>query len=417
MIKPVVLTADRLWDGKSSEALGGRFVRVSDGRIDVVGRTADLPHGTEVRDLGDVTLMPGLINAHVHITLSANRFVLEEYLREKEAGYETLMRRAQENLRHAVSVGVTTVRDLGTMNDVVLAARDAVRDGSQVGPDIVAAGEGITSKGGHCYFFGIECRSVGELRNAVKRQVSAGADLIKVFATGGNLTPDTDPFAPQFETEELVAVVEEARKAGIPIAAHAHAPEGIRRSIAARVDTIEHCTFETPNGIDFDETAAEQMAAFGIAAVPTPGKDTFDFVRDPSLMESIPEPGRSIVKRIISKMPQIAANFRRLRELGVPVIAGTDAGIPDRHFEDFPKDMGFLSDELGVAMGAREALIAATSGCALALGLSDRGSIEIGKRADLLAVGGNPLAQLCDLPDTRFVMVNGRVVVDPSAEQ
>ncbi len=413
MAGPLVLTSDRFWDGRSPQVAGGQFVQVSEGLIRAVGRRSELPDGTEVRDLGDVTLMPGLINAHVHITLSAEQLVLEEYLKEMEAGFETLMRRARQNLGLAVGAGVTTVRDLGTLNDVVFTARSAVRDGSLTGPDIIASGEGITSKGGHCYFFGIEAEGADELREAVRRQSEAGADVIKVFATGGNLTPNTDPFSPQYETEELTVVVEEARAAGLPIASHAHAPEGIRRSIAARVDTIEHCLFETIDGIEFDESAAERMAERGIVAVPTLGYAIFDFFENPSLVDGVPEPGRSIVKRLMARLPLALKNFSRMRELGVTVIAGTDAGaIPQRRFDDFPKDMVCLSSELGIGMGPRDTLIAATSGCADSLGLSDRGEIAVGKRADLLAVAGNPLNRIGDLEATRFVMVGGRVAVD-----
>ncbi len=408
-----IFAADRVWEGTFSRYLDKGFVRVDDGRITAVGRSADLPEDANVRDLGDVTLMPGLINAHVHITFCASSTVLDDYLREKQAGSDTLMERAKENLGRAVNVGVTTVRDLGTLNDVVFAAQAQVREGTLRGPDVIAAGEGITSPRGHCHFFGIECQGVDAVRDAVRRQHDAGADVIKVFATGGYLTPGTDPFLPQFSLEELRAVVEEARSFDLPVSAHAHALEGIRRSVTARVNTIEHCNFETPDGLDFDERIAEEMASAGIVAVPTVGSSTLSFLAQPELLDDLPADRRERVKGLIGRFPEVAANLARMREIGVTVIAGTDAGIPGRHFDAFVSDLAVLAmDHPGIGMGARDALIAATSGSAEALGLSDRGTLEPGRRADLLAVSGDPFTDIADIANTRFVLVEGRVAVD-----
>ena len=409
--RPVVLVADRVWDGVSSRPAERGFVRVANGRIDAVGAESELGVDVEARELGDVTLMPGLINAHVHITFCASTTLLDDYFRERDAGFETLMRRAADNLRRAVSVGCTTVRDLGTLNPVVFAAREAVRDGTLVGPDIVAAGEGITSNGGHCHFFGIEAEGVDAVRDAVRRQHEAGADCIKVFATGGNLTPGTDPFSPQYSLDELRAVVDEAKSVHLPVASHAHAREGIRRSVEARVDTIEHCLFETPDGLDFDERVAADMAEKGIAAVPTHGVSNLAMLADPGLIDALPPERQLVVRRILAKLPQAWKNFERMRELGVRIIAGTDAGIPNRHFDSFAADLAVLAnDGPGVAMGARATLMAATSECAAALGLADRGTLRPGMRADLLAVEGNPLERIEDVRRTRFVMVGGRAL-------
>jgi imidazolonepropionase-like amidohydrolase len=404
--------AARVWDGTSTEPIQKGFVRVDGERIDAVGRAADLPESTKARDLGEVTLMPGLINGHVHISFSAAPLVLDAYLAEREAGTDTLIARARDNLEKSIKVGCTTVRDLGTLNDVVFAVRSAVRDGTLLGSDVIAAGEGITSNGGHCHFFGVEAEGVDQVRDAVRRQKDAGADLIKVFATGGNLTPGTDPFAPQYSVEELRTVVDEARDLGMPVACHAHAPEGIRRSVAARVNTIEHCLFETSTGVEFDERAAEGMAEHGIAVLPTLGYNIIEHLRDPTLVEALPELPRSIVSRLLAKTPTILANFARMREMGVTVIAGSDSGIPNRHFDAFPADVAALAEDPGIAMGARAALEATTSRCADALGLTDRGVLEAGRRADLLAVEGNPLERIEDLQATRFVMCAGRIAVD-----
>lgn len=411
-----VLVADRVWDGISPAPVERGFVSVENGSIAAVGRAAGLPADASFEDFGDATILPGLINAHVHITFCGSPLVLDDYLREREEGSDALYARAAENLRAAVSCGVTTVRDLGTLNHVVFRAREAVREGTLDGPDIVAAGEGITSYGGHCHFFGIEAEGQAELRAAVRRQHAAGADCIKVFATGGNLTPNTDPFEPQYTEAELRAVVDEAGTLGLPVSSHAHAPEGIRRSTAARVGTIEHCFFETSDGIDFDERVAETMAEAGIAAVPTQGIAVLQFLRDPSLIDELPPQAQIVPRRIIPKMTEALRNFIRMREMGVRIIAGTDAGIPRRLFGDFAADLACWSrDDPGIGMGPRDALAAATSDCAAQLGLTDRGALQPGKRADVLVVGGDPLTSIDDLTRTRLVMVAGRTIVDSAA--
>ena len=415
MSAPQVLLADRVWDGLSDRPIDKGFVRIDGARIGAVGRATELPAGADARDLGDVTLVPGLINAHVHITFCASTTVLDDYFKERDAGYDTLMARAEENLRRAVSIGCTTVRDLGTLNDVVFTARERIREGKLEGPDIVAAGEGITSSGGHCYFFGIEAEGVDAVRAAVRRQHEAGADVVKIFATGGNLTPGTDPFSPQYSVDELVACVEEARSRGLPVSAHAHATEGIRRSVAAGVNTIEHCFFETPTGLDFDERVAVDMAEKQIAAVPTHGKSLRAYLADPSLIAELPPERRATITRLVGKIPDALRNFARMRELGVPVIAGTDAGIPNRQFDDFAEDLTLLSDDdPGIGMGPRATMLAATSENAAFLGLDDRGVLEPGRRADLLAVAGNPLERIEDVTATRLVVAGGRVMVDRS---
>ena len=405
-----IFVADRVWDGVADEAIARGFVAIEGEKIEAVGRAADLPVGSTVTDLGDATLLPGLINAHVHITFSSSRTVLDDYLSEKEGGVDVLTRRAEDNLQRAIGIGITTVRDLGTLNAVIFPMRERIRSGTFAGPDIIAAGEGITSHGGHCYFFGIEAEGVDDLRAAVRRQRDAGAEVIKVFATGGNLTPNTDPFSPQYSLEELRAVVDEANACSLHVASHAHAPEGIRRSVAANVSTIEHCFFDQPKGIEFDERVVEEMAAKQITVVPTMGASIRKFIDDPSLIDSVPEPGRTTLRRVAGRYKEIEANFRRMMEMGVRLIAGTDAGIPERTFDSLTDDLSMYSDDDHLGLGPRRALRSATSEAAAAIGVSDRGVLAPGKRADLLAVDGDPLATITDIGRTKLVVASGRPV-------
>jgi len=416
----MVFRAARVWDGVGDACVVDGFVRVDGEHVTEVGRWADLSESgrstdaaAPVVDCGDATLLPGLINSHVHLTLNASMTVLDDYLAERDRGLEALTARALDNLRAAVSAGVTTVRDCGTLNEVAFAARAAVASGELVGPRVVTCGSSLTTHGGHCHFFSIEVDTAEELRQAVADQTRAGADFIKVFATGGNLTPGTNPFAPQYSTEQLRAVVEAAHGAGLRVAAHAHAPEGIANAVAAGVDSIEHCFFETSDGIAYDARVVDEIANRGIVVCPTVGARS-DLSADQveALFEVHPH-----ARRLAARIPEIRSNFRRMFEAGVILAAGNDAGaIPGFDFANYPLAVTAMADatRFPVGLSAVDALRAATSVAADACGVSDTGRLAPGMRADLLAVEGNPLVRIADLEQVRLVVCNGSIAVGPS---
>jgi imidazolonepropionase-like amidohydrolase len=402
----MLICAGRVWDGIAPQPIHRGFVAVADGRIAAVGRQTDLGSrfdGDDRLDLPGATVLPGLINGHVHLTFSASPTPVEDYLAEAGAGPCRLTLRAVANLESAARVGVTTVRDLGTLNEVAFAVRDAAATGRITSPRVISSGEPITTTGGHCHWFSQPCDTAAEIRRAVRRQNLAGADVIKIFATGGNLTPRSNPFAAQFTAEELRACVEEADRLGLPVAAHAHAPEGIRRAVAAGVATVEHCLFETGNGVEFDPAVADTMAAAGIAFCPTLGARVLSAPADP-------DTASPMLRRILGKFPLMMGALRSLIAAGVPVLAGSDAGIPDHPFADYPADVAVLAAKATLGLGPRQALMAATSSAARILHLSDTGVLAPGRRADLLAVTGDPLTDIDDLIRTRYVMVGGTPV-------
>ena len=311
---------------------------------------------------------------------------------------------AVARLEAAGQVGVTTVRDLGGPNEVIFPIRERAAAGRLAAGRVIASGSPITTPGGHCHWFSHECATSAEIRAAVRTQSSLGADLIKIFATGGNLTPGTDPFAPQFEEEELAACVDEAAASGLAVAAHAHAPEGIRRAAAARVSTIEHCFFETPDGVGYAPETADLMVANGVAFCPTFGASIL------RLMELPPEQLAPTPARLIGKFEALRSALRSLRAAGAVLVAGSDAGIPMRHHTDYPADVAAMAREDTLGLTPRQALEAATSVAASHLGLADCGLLEPGLRADVLAVEGNPLANADDLTRTRLVWAGGRRV-------
>jgi imidazolonepropionase-like amidohydrolase len=417
-----IFRAARVWDGVSASPVADGFVVVDVDRIRAVGRWAELEASTSegaplgavpIVDCGDATLLPGLVNSHVHLTLSGSMTVLADYLADREAGMEMLTARAVANLRASLAVGTTTVRDCGTVNEVAFAVRAGVDAGIE-GPRVLTSGAGLTIPGGHCHFFCHEADTSAELRAAVAAQVQAGADFIKIFVTGGNLTPMTNPFAAQYSADQIRAVVEAAHEAGLAVAAHAHAPEGIANAIAAGVDTIEHCLFETEARVAYDPTLVEEIAKRGIVVCPTVNG------RRPRPPEEIEAhlAASPTARRMWPRMMEFRRNARKMFDAGVVLIGGDDAGaIPGISFDAYPLGVAALADagQFPVGLSPLDALRASTSIAARGCGLTDCGRLEPGLRADLLAVDGNPLDHINDLEHVKLVVCNGHVAVDPTS--
>ncbi len=352
-------------------------------------------------DLGpDVTLLPGLINMHTHMSFSAGASVFDDHQQES---YETKLIRAVGNLNAALRTGVTTVRDCGTLNGIAFAVRAAIECGTMIGPRVIASGDGITTTGGHLWFCGVEADSEVEVRRAVRSQVKAGADFIKVFATGGNTTPGTNPLAAQYTESEMCALTEEARRLGKTVASHAHGTPGVRTSIAARVTTIEHCSFLQPTGNMYEPDQGRQIADAGIYVCPTMFRG-----RGKVLLRDEPHDSPQVKEYL----DQREARFRLVRQLveqGVQIVSGSDAGVAFNEFTDYPGDLIFAVE--GTDFSPVYILKSATSVAAESLGRSDLGVVAPGKSADLLAVQGNPLQDIRALNHPRLVVSRGRVIV------
>ena len=380
-----VVRAGRLFDGRVLSARS--WVLVEDGRIVAVERGATpLPIDTEVTDLGeDVTLLPGLIDAHVHLGFDASRDAVAQMRADSDA---TLLLRMRHAAQRALSAGITTVRDLGDRNYQGVVLRDWFRSGPEPGPEIIAAGPPITVTGGHCWFMGGEADGELEVRRAVRAHVKAGVDVLKIMATGGHMTHGTNPALPQFSVAEVRAAVDEAHRLGRGVTAHAHGPAGIAAVIEAGVDCIEHCSFRVDGGRAPDTRLIEAIASGDIFVSPTVGT----LGTGGALMESF--------------VPILAEMHRA----GVRLIASTDAGIsPLKPHDVLPHAVVFLTR---AGLSNAEALMAATSLAAEACGIADRkGSIAIGRDADLLAVSGDPLRDISALLNVRAVYRQGEQVL------
>jgi imidazolonepropionase-like amidohydrolase len=381
--------ADRLFDGTA--AVADPLVLVEDGRITAVhsGTRVTAPPDTELVELPGATLLPGLVDAHVHLAFDAGPAPVAALAdRDDDAALAAMAAAAAAQLR----AGVTTVRDLGDRGYLALRLRGAA--GVPL-PTIVASGPPITSPGGHCHFLGGVATGVDGVRAAVRDHIERGVDVIKVMASGGELTPGTDVHAAQFSPAELRALVDEAHRHGLPVTAHAHAVEAIAQAVGAGVDGIEHRAFRTPEGVHAPDDLVAAVVARRIAVGATVGVLPVDGVAPP--------PG------LVRDLPAILAVLARLCREGAVVVAGTDAGIaPVKPHGVLPVGLAQLAE---LAMGNTGALRAGTSVAAQVCGLGDRkGRVAPGYDADLLAVEGDPAADIAALHRVVAVFVGGRPV-------
>jgi imidazolonepropionase-like amidohydrolase len=382
-----VLRAGTLIDGTGAEPQQDRAVYVDDGVIVDIGPGGQLASDADVLDVSEYSVLPGLIDAHVHLVFSAGSNALADVLADDD---HQLLLRGVAAARQALRGGITTVRDLGGRGGVTFRLRDAIAQGIVAGPRILAAGSPITITGGHCHFLGLEADGEAGVRAAARGQLKAGANCLKIMSTGGRMTPGTNTRVAQYTVAELAAAVEEAARAHVPLAAHALGTDGIRNATAAGVTTIEHCNWLGLDGsVEFDESVARAMAAKPVAVVATLTP----------LQRSAPKLREEIV-----------ACMRRMHELGVPFVAGTDAGTSLLPFDSLPRELEIMVADVG--MTPLEAIHAATGRSAEILGISDVGTLEPGRRADLLVVDGNPSVRIQDVRAQRMVLKSGAIAAE-----
>ncbi|MET8752202.1 amidohydrolase family protein [Streptomyces sp. NPDC004667] len=387
------LRAGGLFDG--TKALGPGMVLVEDGRIkdvDVTG--AQAPAGAETLDFGaDAWILPGLIDTHVHLAFDAGDDPVDHLSRSDDGSVLTRMFQAAGR---ALEAGITTVRDLGDRGYLTVRLREEIGSCPQAWPHIVAAGPPITTPGGHCHFLGSGVRGRDALIAAVRERHERGCDVVKVMASGGGMTPGTHMHLPQYQPEDLRAVVDEAHRLGMTAAAHVHSAEAIGQALDAGFDTLEHLTFFTEHG-------------------PRPTSDLVERIIDSGTTVSLTVgsvPGGRLPASMADSWALLYPTWARLHRAGVAITAGTDAGIcPAKPHDVLPYAVAELAGPVGMAPNA--ALAAVTSVAAAACGLAGvKGSLKTGADADLLVVGSNPLLDLTALHDVRSVYRAGHNI-DP----
>ena len=388
-------------DVTNGEMIKNHVVIVKDGRIEAVSpaRSADIPKGIEVLDLQGHTLLPGLIDMHVHLTSGGGYH-----------GYERLKltdeRRAILGVVHAkqtLMAGFTTVRNVGAGSFGDVALRDAINDGDIPGPRMLVSGPPIGITGGHCSDnnllppeYGISGEGVADgpwaARTAVRRNIKYGADLIKTCSTGGVLSKGTKVGAPQYTVEELTALIDEAHSRGLKVASHAHGAEGIINALIAGADTIEHASFIDDEGI---RLAIENDAALSMDIYVT------EYILGEGASAGILE--ESLEKERMTGATQ-RSNFRKAVEAGATIVYGTDAGVYP-HGQNAKQ----LSRMTRFGMTPLQALQSATTVAAEVMGLGyEVGKIETGYAADFVAVEGNPIEQI-ELLEAPSAVIKGGV--------
>jgi imidazolonepropionase-like amidohydrolase len=406
--QPLVLKAAHLFDGVDGRLDSPGLLVIEGGRITGVGAAAVVPANAKVIDLGNATLLPGAIDAHVHLTYDHSENWAQGF-------YEGMLRfpvedsfHAARNARVTLQAGVTTARNVGAEDFVDVALRNAIEQGLVEGPRLQVATYSIGSTGGHCDsspfppdrvppsgpLQGV-CNGPEECRHAVREQMKYGADVIKICASGGVLS-EADPVdVPQLTAAELGAIVQEAHAWKRKVAAHSHGDVAARLAVEAGVDSIEHGSFLT-------DATLKLMKARGVYLVPT--RTTVVFIEDKA--DRYPP-------KIAAKARAAAAAhggmMKRALAIGVPIAFGTDATV-------YPHGMNAreFGDYVDLGMTPAQALLTSSQGAARLLGVQDEtGTLVVGKSADVVAVPGNVLEDIRATERPVLVVARGKVVVGP----
>ena len=402
----LVLKADRLIDGTGADPVPNAAVTIEDGRITQIASGSDAAaspgEGVDVIEVSGGTIMPGFIEMHSHIHCSASTDAYRHVTTESD---QFLLMRGVQAVRAALSSGVTTMRDLGSKNQVALPVRSAIEEGIIPGPRFLVAGTPITTTGGHCNMFGTEADTAEEVVHAIRQQFKLGADCIKIMSTGGGFTPGTNVRAPQYPASTLRAAVEDAERLGMRVAAHCHAAAGVRNCVEAGIHNLIHCSWLAEDPADiyaYDPAVADSIAEKGIFVDPTLALGRLNRLRGQGDRPRGPGGAMGDPERRMEIL-------RDMWDRGVKFVTGMDAGMTNAHFDDFAYIPQVMVEDMHIT--PMEAIVCSTMTSAECLGILDEtGTVEVGKAADIVVVEGDPSADIKAMHNVNSIIKQGDVV-------
>jgi len=399
----IILKANQLIDGTGSSPINKASIVIEDTKIiKVCSEDHLLPEdviGAEIIEYQNGTILPGFIEMHSHIHCNAQTDAYEKITTESN---ETFLLRGAYAVRNALISGVTTMRDLGSRNEVIFPIKEAISNKIIPGPRLLAAGTPITTTGGHCNMFGTEANTSDDVIKAIRNQFKLGADHIKIMSTGGGFTPGTNVRAPQYPESTLTAAVKDANRLGLKISAHSHATSGIRNCVKAGIHNLIHCSWlsEDPNDtFDYDTDLVDEIVAKGIYVDPTLALPHMSKIRGgiPNKTKTINNPEKRL--EILKDM----------WDRGVKFVTGMDSGMAHANFGDFAYIPEVMVEGMGIT--PMEAIVSATKTSAECLGLeTEIGTLEPGKIADVVIVEGNPLKDIRALHNVNTIISEGNII-------
>jgi imidazolonepropionase-like amidohydrolase len=403
--KTTVIKAAHLFDGKSDQVVSPGVVVVQDGKITAAGSRVNEPQGAEVIDLGNATLLPGLMDAHTHMSSESSTDWKKDELDNFKKPIPQIAIEATAFAKRTLWAGFTTVRDLGSSDLIDIGLRNAINEGAVPGPRMLVAVHAISARGGHCdgtagYRPGLlkepgpedgVADGPDQIRSAVRFNAKHGADVIKVCASGGVLSLADRVDSPQLTQAELNALVDEAHALGRRTAAHAHGAEAAKRAVRAGIDSIEHGSFVDDEGLNL----MKQRGTY------------FTFTPVSCINERLKKGGapQNIVEKAAAATLAANTTFKKALAKGVKISFGSDAAVCPHGTQ-----VGQFAVMTSLGMKPLAAIRSATSVDAKLLGIDDKlGTLEAGKLADVIAVPGDPAADITALEKTFFVMKDGVV--------
>lgn len=403
LAETIVIHAGSVITDAASEASGPSTITVTDGQIaSIVDGIQPAPAGAEVVELTDKTVLPGLIDLHVHLTGDPGGDFWKEAVEPDEWGVVV----GAKNARLTALAGFTTVREAGSAQHTGFALRRGTAEGTIPGPRIIAAGPALSIVGGHgdvsgfrpevnrILASGYACTGAVECAEKVRRASQNGADWIKITATGGVLSQQGRGLGAHFTSEEMKSIADTAHSLGLKVMAHAHGARGIEAASEAGIDTIEHGTY-------LDDAAIQAMKANGTVLVPT-------LMAFQGISERL---GKGVYTPVVEEKVRAVAEAAKVfmgkaRDAGVKIAFGTDSGVYEHG-----RNAGEFRLMMGQGMSSREALASATTVAAEVLEMENQiGRLAPGYSADIIAVDGNPLQDATVLENVDWVMVRGRVI-------